>query len=436
MSNKKIQIAISFFLLLLCSLPLIAANNTISGFRVWDSPEGSRLIIDLASKPKFEVFRLDNPERIVIDIQQTRLKGKVPRVKRNHSLLKKVRSAPRKNRSRRIVLDTKGKINYRSYELLPNREYGHRLVIELNSTEPVVAIAPPAPKPNKALRDIIIAIDAGHGGEDPGASGRNGTREKHVVLHIAKKLKKVIDEQNGFRAVLVRKGDYYLSLRKRMEIARENSADMFISVHADAYKNPRVKGSSVFVLSERGASDEAAKWIADQENSADLVGGVSLDDKDKTLAMVLLDLSQTATTDASVRVADNVLSEIGKIGPVHNDTVQHARFVVLKSPDIPSLLVETAFISNPREERRLNDQRYQLKLANAMLRGVKRYFKKNPPPNTLLAQAENTQTLLVEQGDTLSQIARSLKVSIATLKSYNQMQSENIRAGQVLNIPF
>ena len=435
---------------------------------MWDSPDGSRLIIDLKSKPRFEVFRLDNPHRIVIDLHQTWLKGKAPRVARTHQIIKKVRSAPRKNKARRIVIDTKGKAEYRSYTLLPNREYGHRLVIELNHDSSTIARTQRKESQNQSqnnrsqigsissfasasqgkssidkpsagrerLRDIIIAIDAGHGGEDPGALGRKGTKEKNVALRIAKKMKKAIDKQKGFRAVLVRKGDYYLSLRRRMDIARENNADMFISVHADAYKNPRVKGSSVFILSERGASDEAAKWLAKRENSADLVGGVSLDDKDKTLAMVLLDLSQTATIDASGRVAKNVLSEIRKVGPVHNETVQHARFVVLKSPDIPSVLVETAFISNPREERRLNDSKYQAKLATAILRGVKRYFKNNPPPNTHLAKVERNRTLMVEAGDTLSNIAKSLRVSVETLVALNDLPTKNIKVGQVLNIPF
>jgi len=443
MKIKKIQIRFLFLLFLLSVCSSLAVANTINGFRVWDSPDGSRLIIDLEKKPQYKAFRLDNPPRIVVDLLQTRLQGSPPQVKRTHRLIKKLRSAPRKNQSRRIVIDTKGHISYRTYSLLPNREYGHRLVIELNQNTSLVARTAVSktqkniPKPQKApLRDIVIAIDAGHGGEDPGAIGRRGTKEKYVVLRIAKKLKKAIDRQNGFRAILVRKGDYYLSLRKRMEIARENSADMFISVHADAYKNPRVKGSSVFILSERGASDEAAKWLARRENSADLVGGVSLDDKDKTLAMVLLDLSQTATIDASGRVASHVLSEIQKIGPVHNKTVQHARFVVLKSPDIPSLLVETAFISNPREEKRLNDSRYQAKLASAIFRGVKRYFRSNPPPDSFLAQAEKSRTLLVEPGDTLSDIADTFQISVAKLKAFNRLPSERIRVGQILHIPF
>jgi len=442
MKKNKLQTAGALILLLLCSWPSFALNNAVSGIRVWDSPDGSRLIVDLKSKPRFEVFRLDKPHRIVIDLKQTQLKGSGPRVKHNHRLIKKVRSAPRKDKSRRIVIDTKGKVDLRYYALLPNRQYGHRLVIELSKKKPafsrasVPSVKSTLKQKNNILRDIVIAVDAGHGGEDPGAIGRKGTREKHVALRIAKKLKKAIDKQKGFRAVLVRTGDYYLSLRRRMEIARQHNADMFVSVHADAYKNPRVKGSSVFILSERGASDEAAKWLAHQENSADLVGGVSLDDKDKTLAMVLLDLSQTATIDASGRVAKHVLGEIRKVGPVHNKTVQHARFVVLKSPDIPSLLIETAFISNPREERRLNDSRYQAKLAHAILRGIKRYFENNPPPNTHLAKVNNRRTLMVESGDTLSNIAHSLQVSVASLKTINRLSSEHIKVGQVLNIPF
>jgi len=420
-----------------------AKSNAINQFRVWDSPDVSRLIIDLKKTPKYEVFRLENPHRIVIDIQQTRLNGKNPQVKRTHKLIKNVRSAQRKNSARRIVIDTKGKIKYRTYALLPNREYGHRLVVELSGTgvaktkkvTPANKTSVP-PGSQSGNRDIIIAVDAGHGGEDPGALGRGGSKEKHIALRIAKKLKKVIDQQPGFRAVLTRKGDYYLSLRKRINIARDKRADMFISIHADAYKNPRVKGSSVFILSERGASDEAAKWLAHQENSADLVGGVSLDDKDKTLAMVLLDLSQTATIDASSRVARKVLGEIKKVGPVHNKTVQHARFVVLKSPDIPSLLVETAFISNPREEKRLNDTRYQAKLANAMLKGIQKYFKQNPPPNTLLAKNKVSQSWLVEPGDTLSTIAQAFRVSVSELRKRNQLKTDNIKAGQLLAIPF
>ena len=379
--------------------------NSVNGVRIWDSPDGTRIVLDLKNKATYDAFRLSKPNRLVVDLNQTKFKGKIPNIKRTHSLIKKLRSAKRKNKARRFVIDTKGAVKYRVYTLKPNKKYGHRLVIELNGpkTKPK-ALAKKKHKTidKKILRDVIIAIDAGHGGEDPGALGYYGTKEKHINLTIAKKLKKVIDRQKGMRAVLIRNGDYYVSLRKRMKIARKFKADMFVSIHADAFRNRKVKGSSVFVLSEKGASDEASKWLADQENSADLIGGVSLDDKDKTLAMVLLDLSQTATIEASTRVADNILSEIRKIAPVHKKTVQHARFVVLKSPDIPSLLVETAFISNPREEKRLKDHRYQNKLAKAILKGVTAYFKVSPPPNSYMAR--KTLSFLTESDNKLSQV--------------------------------
>ena len=232
----------------------------------------------------------------------------------------------------------------------------------------------------------------------------------------------------------MRKGDQYIPLRQRMKIARKAKADLFISIHADAYRNRNVKGSSVYVLSERGASDEAAKWLANQENAADLIGGVSLDDKDETLAKVLLDLSQTATIDASARVADYVLSEIRRVAPVHRDKVQHARFVVLKSPDIPSILVETAFISNPHEERRLKSQRYQNKLAQAILSGVKKYFAKNPLPESQLAR--NNRALRVRPGDTLSGLAMRHNVSVGQLKRVNNLASDRLYVGQTLQLPF
>ena len=373
------------------------AKNSVNNIRLWDSPSGTRIVFDLNKKPSFNAFRLDKPNRIVVDLKQSSFRGKIPYIKRSHTLVKNLRSAERKNNARRFVIDTKSRLKYKIYALAPNRKYGHRLVIELSSSSVSAKKTirkPQVSRGGSTLRDVIVAVDAGHGGEDPGAIGHYGTQEKRITLTIAKKLKRLIDKQKGMRAVLIRTGDYYVSLRNRMELARKSKADMFISIHADAFKNPKVKGSSVYVLSERGASDEASKWLADQENSSDLVGGVSLDDKDKTLAMVLLDLSQTATIDASTRVADNVLSEIRRVGPVHKKRVQSARFVVLKSPDIPSLLIETAFISNPSEEKRLRDGRYQNKLARAMLKGIKKYFKTNPLPNTYLASKGHSQRQL------------------------------------------
>jgi N-acetylmuramoyl-L-alanine amidase len=284
------------------------------------------------------------------------------------------------------------------------------------------------------LRDLVIAIDAGHGGEDPGARGKKGTREKDVVLSIARRLAALVDKEPGMRAVLVRRGDYYIGLRKRMEIARKNRADLFISIHADAFKDRRVQGASVYAVSRRGASSEMARWLAARENAADLVGGVSLDDKDDLLAEVLLDLAQTATLEASNEVAGNVLTEMKRIGRVHKRSVQHAGFVVLKSPDIPSLLVETAFISNPSEENRLRSGKHQQKVAAAILGGVRRYFADNPPPGSLVAK-NSPRRHVIRRGDTLSQLAQRYGVSMASLRRHNRLRDDNLLVGAVLTIP-
>lgn len=435
-------------------LPLAthAAPNSIKDIFVVDKGNVTKVIFNLPKQFKFDAFRLNNPDRIVVDLNQSRLKSSIPTVSRHHNVIKNIRSAKRKNKAQRFVIDTRGKVDYSTYRLKPNKDYGYRLVVELTDKDkkPVKAVkkvnVTKSTKANTKIknitknvtpsssRDIVIAIDAGHGGQDPGAIGKHGTHEKDVVLRIAKKMKHLIDKQPGMRATLVRSDDRFIPLRDRMKIARKAKADMFISVHADAYRNRNVKGSSVYVLSERGASDEAAKWLADQENAADLVGGVSLDDKDATLAKVLLDLSQTATIEASSRVADDILTEIRRVAPVHNSSVQHARFVVLKSPDIPSVLVETAFISNPREERRLNNEQYQNKLAKAMLKGIKRYFEKNPLPDTL--EAQRRQKFKVKPGDTLSNLAQKHKVTVAQLMSVNNLKSDKLYAGQTLRIPF
>jgi N-acetylmuramoyl-L-alanine amidase len=280
-------------------------------------------------------------------------------------------------------------------------------------------------------RDLVIAIDAGHGGDDTGAIGRNGTYEKDVVLSIARRLYTLVKKTPGMRPVMIRQGDYYIGLRQRIDKARENKADLFISIHADSFHDRRVQGSSVFVLSNRGASSEMARWLAEKENSSDLAGGVRLNDKDQVLAEVLLDLSQNATIEASITVAGNMLGELQRVGKAHKSTVQQAGFVVLKSPDIPSVLVETAFISNPTEERKLRDSRHQEALATAMLRGINRYFANHPPPGTRLAARQYT----IQRGDTLGVIAQQYQVSLSTLKDFNDLKSDVLRVGQTLRIP-
>jgi N-acetylmuramoyl-L-alanine amidase len=293
----------------------------------------------------------------------------------------------------RVVLDLKAEVRPQVFALKPIADYGHRLVLDLYPLvppDPLVALlelngqlAAPAARgggatPRSVVRLATVVIDPGHGGEDPGARGRRGTLEKDVNLLIAGRLKRLIDAEAGMRAVLTRDGDYYLSLQARVEKARAVKADLFVSVHADAFIRPHARGSSVFTLSQRPTS-AAAAWLAKQENDSDLIGGVSLDTRDPYLKQVLVDLSQTATHDHSMKLAGAVLSELGQINTLHKAQVERAGFAVLKAPDVPSILVETAFISNPQEESRLKDERYQDKMARAMLAGIKRYFAKNPP---------------------------------------------------------
>lgn len=281
------------------------------------------------------------------------------------------------------------------------------------------------------LREIVIAIDAGHGGEDPGAIGPQGTKEKDVVLAIARELARLVEQEPGMRAVMIRNSDYYLGLRERINKARQYRADLFISIHADAFTHPKARGASVYVLSEKGASSEAARYLAKKENESELIGGVSLNDKGDLLARVLLDLSQTSTREASLEIADTILAGLKEVGQVHSRDVQHAGFAVLKSPDVPSVLVETAFISNPHEEHKLRSRYHQRKLAKAMMDGVRRYFYSNPLPGTLLAQRRH----IISRGDTLSGVAQHYEVNLNQLRLVNGLESDRINVGDILLLP-
>jgi N-acetylmuramoyl-L-alanine amidase len=293
---------------------------------------------------------------------------------------------------------------------------------------PVQKAAAPEARP----RDIVIAIDAGHGGEDPGARGYSGVYEKDIVLAIARRLQDKIDREPGMKAVMTRDGDYYLSLRKRTLKARNSRADLFVSIHADAFRDRSVRGTSLYVLSQNGATNEAARWLAEKENASDLIGGVSLDDKDNLLASVLLDLSQTATLQASFEAGESVLRNMSPVAYMHKHKVQQAGFVVLKSPDIPSILVETAFISNPQDEKRLRSPDYQSTVASAIFSGIKDYFSKHPPAGTQIA-ANRRHT--ISPGDTLSALAVQYRVSVERLRAANRLKSDQVRVGQVLTIP-
>jgi N-acetylmuramoyl-L-alanine amidase len=377
---------------------LVAAE--IRDVRVATTESGTRVVLDLSSPVKHKAFLLDAPGRVVLDISKASLKSKLPAAQ---GVVTTVRSGKLPNGGLRFVFDVAGPVTFETLTVAPGADAGHRLVLDIagSASSPAtagpVAVTPAAPAVPVAIRpahapldsgrDIVIAIDAGHGGVDPGASGKRGTREKDVVLAIAKALAARIDSEPGMKAVLTRDGDYFISLRERNTRARRAKADLFVSIHADAIANPDVSGSSVYVLSDRGASSEAARWLAERENAADLKGGIKLDDKDAVLANVLLDLSQTASISASMVAAENVLKALDRTGEVRKPRVQQAGFVVLKSPDIPSMLVETAFISNREDERKLSLPAHRAKLANAIFAGIEQYFQGNAPDGTRLAAA-------------------------------------------------
>lgn len=362
-----------------------AQATDVRGVRLWVGPESTRVVLDLSAHASHNLLILKNPDRVVVDISDARLGRGVRGLQAGAGSIKQVRMAQRSTEELRIVLDLARPVHAKSFLTEPNEHYGYRLVIDLAGAPAVDTPVRAAHAPASA-RDIVVAIDAGHGGDDPGAIGKNGTREKDVTLAIARELALRINNEPGMKAVLTRNGDYFVTLRDRMRRARAQQADLFVSVHADSIRDRRIDGSSVYILSARGATDEASRWLAERENASDLIGGVSLDDKDGVLASVLLDLSQSASLSASEAAAERVLRRLNQVGEIRKHQVQQARFVVLKSPDIPSMLVETAYISNPQEEQRLRAQTHQAKLAEAIHQGIREYFYANPPTGTRIEQ--------------------------------------------------
>lgn len=415
-----------------------AAARQVEGVRMHEAPDYTRVVFDTSGPVRFELFTLENPHRVVIDVEDARARpGFDPAGTRTDGSVTDVRAAPR-GKGYRVVLDVARAVDPRSFTLDPVPPYGHRLVVDLYSRGPGRA-APAVPVPEER-RDVIIAIDAGHGGEDPGAIGPAGTYEKDVVLSIARRLAARVNAMPGFRAVLVRTDDYYVAHRDRIRIAREQRADLFVSVHADAFKSPTVSGASVYTLSDRGASSETARWLAEKENRSDLIGGVgdvTLGDKDDVLAHVLLDLSMDANRSASLRAGAEVLGELGAIAKLHKRRVEQAGFIVLKAPDVPSILVETGYISNPDEERRLTARAYQERLAGALAGGIRRFMEDHAPPGTLLAwrRARDDKRYTIVTGDTLSEIAARHGISARRIIEANGLSGDMIHVGQTLVIP-
>jgi N-acetylmuramoyl-L-alanine amidase len=415
------------------------ATVNIHGLRLWAAPDNTRVVLDLDRPAEYDLLILKSPDRVVIDIKRGALNRDKVSLPAAQGFVANIRSGIQRDGTLRVVLDLDRRVRPKSFLLKPNEKYGYRLVIDLaaiESQKPVRELRPA----NQPGRDVIVAIDPGHGGEDPGAIGRRGTREKDVVLQVARRVAKMIDDRPGMRAFLVRDGDYFLPHAQRMEKARQHRADLFVSIHADSFNNRKAHGASVYVLSEKGASDEAARRLAERENASDLIGGVSLADKDDVLASVLLDLSQSYAISASMNAADSVLDELAAVGSVHKQKVQQANFLVLKSPDIPSILVEIAFISNSQEEKKLRDQSHQRRLAGAILSGVSKYLHDNPPAGTLIAQGNVPKSKIqtahvIRRGETLSGIASHYRVPLSRLRDHNSLRGDRIMVGQVLQIP-
>lgn len=437
---------LSSFLLMLLLVPQAQATQDIQNVRAWLAPDNTRLVFDLSGPVEHRLFTLSGPDRVVIDIDKARLQASLDSLGLEGSPVSQIRHSARGN-GLRIVLDLKNDVRPKSFDLKPNEQYGHRLVVDLAMREEAIVTKTVVPVPGEeGKRDVVVVIDAGHGGEDPGAIGPGGVREKDVVLKIAQELKRLIDSEKGYRAVLTRTSDYYISLRGRTGKARKSNADLFVSIHADAFKDPRARGASVWVLSGRGATSEMGRWLAQRENSADLIGGVgslSLGDKDDVLASVLLDMSMNASRKDSHKVASRIHANMSSFARMHKKHVEQAGFVVLKSPDIPSILVETGFISNPEEARKLKTASYQRQMAQSIYRGITGHFWEKPPTGTYIAWQKQSGNQLaggerlykVVSGDTLSVIAQRNGVSLQRLRQANQLSNDSIRIGQVLRIP-
>lgn len=443
--NLRHSGVLTLFSALFCLLASTVAFGAekVESVRVWKAPDSIRLVFDVSGPVRHNIFTLSNPDRVVIDIKNTLRTRALFNVDLKNGPVKNLRSATRNQNDLRVVLDLSQKLKTKSFLLKPNNQYGHRLVVDLESGNQAETTTP---KPVKTLaslgngRDIVVVIDPGHGGEDPGAIGGAGTKEKDVVLQIAKELQREINAMPGYKAELTRKGDYFLKLKTRRELARKKyRADLFVSIHADAFKNRKAKGASVFALSRRGATSTLARILAEKENQSDLVGGVSLEDKDDDLARVLADLSMEGSMEHSLRAGKYVLREMDNVARLHKKHVEQAGFVVLKSPDIPSLLVETGFISNPTEEKNLKSKWYQRKLAASIAKGITEYFSSYPPPGSYVALkqqgGERFTKHKIIRGETLSQIAAKYSVSTSSLRKANALKGDVIHVGQVLRIP-
>lgn len=446
------------FLVLLLSNWLLVTNvfaSDVNGIRFWQDPEKTRIVFDLSDDVNYKIFTLASPFRLVVDIKQSSLKADITNIELPPSLVSRIRASARE-KNLRVVIDLKKSVTTKDFTLKPYQKFGHRLVVDLKPKGSKKKITKTVDERSKnGKRDIVIAIDAGHGGEDPGAPGG----EKGVTLAVAKRLAKMINNEKGMKAVLTRKGDYFVQLRKRTEIARTNKADLFVSLHADGFSDKRVRGTSVWVLSTAGATSEMGRWLEQEEKASDLAGGVDISHQDPLVAKVLLDLSMHYSVGESIKAGELVRKQLSKsMSKMHGKNIKKAAFVVLKMPDIPAMMVEMGFISNKTENKQLKSSKHQKKIASAVFTGVKSYFKSNPPDGSLYASLNKSNSVKkvsgktsvkkiakvepkkrksykVKSGDTLSEIAQTYGISMHRLKNHNRLKSDSLRIGQVIKIP-
>ncbi|GFD69251.1 N-acetylmuramoyl-L-alanine amidase [Alteromonas sp. KUL106] len=437
--------------LLLCLVMQVAhgAQNNIDGVRIWPSTDNTRVVFDMKTAPEFTYFTLKNPHRLVIDLNDTKDSFSLSDVENSGNLIDKLRySTPKNKSSARVVLELNRDTKPSLFAMSPEGAYGHRLVVDLPDSAPQTLPSLTASTSSVVLddstsvrdRDIIVAIDAGHGGHDPGSVGPAGTFEKHITLSIAKKLESMINKERGMRAIMTRSDDYYISPNRRPEIAREKKADLLISIHADAFSQPQPRGGSVWVLSMRRADTELGRWLEKSERHSELLGGAAevINDKssERYLTETILGLSMDHSMATSHDLGNKVVEELKQVTSLHKRKPQAASFAVLTAPDIPSILVEVGFISNPQEEKNLNWSKYRERLATAMFNATKRYFKQVPPDGTLWAQEKaNNRTHKVRSGESLSLLAQRYNVKVSSIKAANALSSDVVRVGQVLNIP-
>ena len=433
------QIRLTTYVLLLLLAPAAFAGSSVENVRIWSENSKTRVVLDLSHPVQHNIFTLRGPDRLVIDLKDSRLAKSLATMPQGAGAVRSIRSAVRANGQLRVVLDLNTPVRSRTFTAGPNATYGDRLVIDLER-EGALSTVKRASEAYRPGRDIVIAIDAGHGGKDPGTSGRH-SKEKDIVLAISKTLADKINAEPGMRALLIRDRDVFVEHKKRVAIAQDRDADLFVSIHADGFRDRSAAGASVFALNLDRANREAKAALSKRDKAPVKVGDVLLNDKDPVLASVLYDLSQSAAMSASMDVGNHVSRELGRVTKMHSSKVREKSLAVLTSAEIPSILVESGFLTNPTEEKRLRDNAYRNRLANAILAGVRSYFYTNPPPDTQIAmdlRREPTRQVrhVVARGDTVSQIAERYNVSTAAIRRANKLSNDRIRIGQTLSIPI